>query len=86
MNEMHPELTPHLMGILEVMAQDREACQQLCITQVSYGEATQMDIGSEGRNSVTESWDGRWSSADMAFSWCHDFSRISMVQPVGNNQ
>lgn len=59
-DEMQPELIPHLLGILALLAQDGEACKQLCSRQGSYGEATQMDIDSEGQHAGSESWDGRY--------------------------
>lgn len=60
---MQPELTPHLLGILEVLSEDKEASEQLCMTQSRFGGATQMDLDSEGcqADSPTEAWDGRCS-------------------------
>ena len=67
-DEMQPELTPHLLGILEVLSKDKEGSEQLCITQSRYGEATQMEIDGGGQDPIAdspaESWDGRCCLSD----------------------
>ena len=63
-DELQPELTPALMGILALVTRDKETSEQLCRPphgQGSGGEARHMDVDGEGqaRSDGTAEWDGR---------------------------